>query len=184
MLLTRLRKNCLKATRLSLIAHGPTAAQRAGRFANEGEPIIAGALPTLRAGGMLLCAPEQRCRDSARLLGEPQVCGALRECNFGRWQGMGLHDIQQAEPAALVQWLHDPGAAPHGGESFSDVCERVGQWLDALHPGQYTVITHPWVLRAAFAQGLQLPAANVMRIDIEPWAHLRMTKLDHWRVRL
>ncbi|MBD1553898.1 histidine phosphatase family protein [Pseudomonas sp. C2L12B] len=174
----------MKATRLLLVCHAGTQAQRQGRFPTAEEPIEAALPPTGEFPGTLLCAPERRCCDSAALLGHATRCGALRDCDFGRWQGRSLKELEQAEPAALSRWLQDPAATPHAGESLVALCERVGQWLDALPPGQYTAVTHPWVMRAAFIRGLQLPVACAAQLDIAPWARLRLSRVGVWRVRL
>src|SRR5579862_5724057 len=39
----------------------------------------------------------------------------LRDCDFGRWAGRSLDEVQAKETAAVAEWLQDPRAAPHGG---------------------------------------------------------------------
>ena len=40
----------------------------------------------------------------------------LRDCDFGRWRGRTLQEIEDAEPDAIAAWLTDPAAVPHQGE--------------------------------------------------------------------
>jgi broad specificity phosphatase PhoE len=41
----------------------------------------------------------------------------LRDCDYGRWTGRALDEVQAQEPEAVTEWLRNPMAAPHGGES-------------------------------------------------------------------
>ena len=68
-------------------------------------------------------SPAARARQTAEALGlAADVEPALRGCDHGRWTGCSLAEAQAADgEAALLAWLGDPAAAPHGGESFADV---------------------------------------------------------------
>jgi broad specificity phosphatase PhoE len=183
----------MQATRLTLIAHAKTQARKGARFALD-EPLempwqqaqLSQAQRFKRAP-RLLCGPELRTRQTARLFGEyPQVEEALRDCDFGRWRGLGLDEVQLAEPNTLQAWLGDATAAPHGGESIAQVCERVGQWLQSLEqtPGHVLAVTHPFVIRAALLHVLQAPLAMFNRIDVEPLSATELRFNGVWRLRL
>lgn len=94
----------------------------------------------------------------------------LRDCDFGRWAGRGLTDIQSQEPDAFAEWLQNPDAAPHGGESFADVQERVGAWMDGLlaETGAILAITHAAVVRAAIGHVLGTGPRSLLSIDVAP----------------
>lgn len=184
----------MPASHLILISHALTESQRQGRFAVASEPLVqprptAPAL-TWRSGSRLLLAPEPRARESATLwpglLDLPiSVDPELRDLDCGRWQGMELRAVEQAEPQALLQWLIDPETAPHGGESFADLRLRMTSWMDAYPAGTSCVaITHPMVVRAVAGQVLGIPLAQLSRLDIAPLARLELSRLDHWRMRL
>ncbi|HTO83978.1 MAG TPA: histidine phosphatase family protein [Methylomirabilota bacterium] len=176
-------------TRLTLICHAATAATRAAAFPLD-EPIEAGAperAPGLPQAERVWTSPALRARQTAEALGlaatpEP----ALRDCDFGRWAGRRLADLQAAEPAAVAAWLGDPAAAPHGGESLLDLLARVASWLEARagERGHGIAITHPAIIRAAIVHALAAPPAAFWRIDIEP---LSLTELrrspQHWTLR-
>ncbi|MFC6299833.1 phosphoglycerate mutase [Pseudomonas sp. CCM 7893] len=183
----------MQATRLTLICHASTPAQKRARFALD-EPLeMAWQSAALSLAGRfkraprLLCGPEVRTRQTAMLFGEsPQVDAALRDCDFGRWQGMGLDEIQRAEPDALQAWLTDCTAKPHGGESVAQLCERVGRWLQSLEqtPGHVLAVTHPFVIRAALLHVMQGPLAMFNRIDVEPLSSTELRFNGVWRLRL
>lgn len=183
----------MQATRLTLICHARTVAQKLARFPLD-EPLEMDwqAVRGSRADGFkrvpqLLCAPEARARQTAELFGaQMQIVSALRDCDFGRWQGLRIDDLQKDEPEALQAWLADNTCAPHGGESVAQLCERVADWLETLRttPGHFVAITHPFVIRAAIVHVMQcLPAAfNV--IDVEPLSATELRFNGRWRLRL
>jgi broad specificity phosphatase PhoE len=133
----------------------------------------------------LFTAPELRARQTAVLFGsDGMVVEALRDCDFGRWKGARMGDLQRSEPEALQAWLDDPQAAPHGGESVAQLVERVGAWLETLEatPGRIVAITHPFVIRAALTRVLHSPAFNL--IDVEPLSAIELRFNGRWRLRL
>jgi broad specificity phosphatase PhoE len=73
-----------------------------------------------------------RARDTAAIAlegrGVPLVATpALREINFGAWEGLGHRDIAERFPEAWSAWTRDPAATrpPGGGESLADLHQRV-----------------------------------------------------------
>lgn len=134
---------------------------------------------------LLFCAPELRARQTARLFGSDAVIvEALRDCDFGRWCGERIGDLQATEPQALQAWFDDPQAAPHGGESVAQLGQRVAAWLTTLEatPGHIVAVTHPFVIRAALTQVLCSPAFNL--IDVEPLSSIELRFSGRWRLRL
>jgi broad specificity phosphatase PhoE len=101
----------------------------------------------------------------------------LRDCDFGNWAGRSLVDVQAEAPEAVAEWLQNPRAAPHGGESFADVMARVGEWMDSLLAGNGSVlaIAHATVIRAAITYALGADPAAFRHIDVAP---LTRTKLS------
>ncbi len=133
----------------------------------------------------LLCGPELRTRQTAELFGDNvEIVAALADCDFGRWKGTSIDDLQIAEPETLQAWLNDPTSAPHGGESVAQLGERVAAWLNTLEttPGHIVAITHPFVIRAALTQVLQGAAFN--QIDVEPLSAIELRFNGRWRLRL
>ncbi|WP_297833584.1 histidine phosphatase family protein [Pseudomonas sp.] len=180
------------ATRLTLICHARTVAQNLARFPQDesiemdwqasGQSLS----DRFKASVQLLSAPEARAQQTALLFGtQIETVPALRDCDFGRWQGQRINDLQAHEPEALNAWLSDSNSAPHGGESIADVCARVGAWLDNLRtPGHVVAITHPFVIRAAIVHALQCPTAAFNGIDIEPLSITELRFNGRWRLRM
>lgn len=181
----------MQATRLTLICHARTVAQKLARFPTN-EPVemdwqsAKGSRSVrFKETPRLVCAPELRTRQTAELFGHcVDTVEALRDCDFGRWNGVRINDLQKAEPEQLESWLADPNAAPHGGESVTQVLERVAAWLATLEatPGHVVAVTHPFVIRAALTHVLQGSAFNL--IDVEPLSSIELRFNGRWRLRL
>ncbi|QAY85612.1 histidine phosphatase family protein [Pseudomonas arsenicoxydans] len=181
----------MQATRLTLMCHARTVAQKLAIFPTN-EPLETEWISAretrcrpFKGTPRLLCAPELRTQQTAELFGDNvEIVPALRDCNFGRWKGVRIDDLQKAEPEALEAWLDDPTSAPHGGESVAQLGVRVAQWLKSLEdtPGHVVAITHPFVIRAALTQVLQAAAFNL--IDVEPLSTIELRFTGRWRLRL
>jgi broad specificity phosphatase PhoE len=164
--------------RLALICHASTTATRLAAFPVD-EPAAPKALDgatlpaRLRKPAQCWTSPALRATQTAQALAlnatiEPQ----LRDCDYGRWAGRTLTDIERDEGDAMAQWLGDPAAAPHGGESIAELIARVGIWLAGLdaHSGQLVAVTHQSVIRAALLHALGAPPTTFWRIDVPPLA--------------
>lgn len=183
----------MQATRLTLVSHASTRAQKRARFALD-EPVemdwqqaALSLAQRFKRAPLVLCGPEARTRQTATLFAaDASVETALRDCDFGHWQGLAIDEIQQAEPQALQDWLTDSTSAPHGGESVVQLCERVGQWLQSLEqtPGHVLAVTHPFVIRAALLHVMQCPPALFNLIDVEPLSSTELRFNGRWRLRL
>ncbi|KAA0959287.1 histidine phosphatase family protein [Pseudomonas sp. ANT_H12B] len=181
----------MQATRLTLMCHARTVAQKLARFPTD-EPLEmdwqsakGSRCNQFKRAPRLLCGPELRTRQTAELFGsDVEVVAALSDCDFGRWKGARIDDLQKSEGETLQVWLDDPGSAPHGGESVAQLVERVAAWLATLTatPGHIVAITHPFVIRAALTQVLQGAAFNL--IDVEPLSAIELRFNGRWRLRL
>ena len=178
--------------RLDLIAHGPSAATRTARFADD-EALEASAVCVLEAlrGGLrpyahVLTAPARAASETAAGLGlDADVDAALRDCDFGRWRGLALTDVAKRESDAFAAWSGDPSAAPHGGESLAALIERIGAWLvQSLARERATLaVTHASVVRAAVVNALGAGPLAFYRIDVAPLSLARLSGRDgRWNV--
>lgn len=183
----------MPATRLTLICHARTVAQKRACFPMD-EPLEMDwqaargrhAAAFTRAP-RVLGGPETRIRQTAELFGNDLQCvQALADCDFGRWRGQSIDELHRREPEALQAWLSDPHCAPHGGESVAQLCERVAGWLDDLSrtPGHVLAITHPFVIRAALLHVMQCPLQAFHHIDVEPLSTTELRFNGRWRLRL
>jgi broad specificity phosphatase PhoE len=118
----------------------------------------------------IFAGPELRTQQTALALGlNFVVADELRDCNYGRWSGLDLAEIQEREPDKVMAWLMDTSAAPHEGESIAALIGRVGRWVEAQHDAGHTIaVTHPTVVRAAVLHALDAPQLSFWRIDIAP----------------
>ncbi|MEL6316892.1 MAG: histidine phosphatase family protein [Pseudomonadota bacterium] len=112
----------------------------------------------------------------------------LREQNFGAWEGMLTTDVPAEEADAF--WS-DPGVrAPPGGESFSEVCGRVGEAIaaaraEAASATDVVAVAHAGTVRAALVLALGLNPSRALAFEVAP---LSLTRIDWiseagaWRV--
>jgi broad specificity phosphatase PhoE len=183
--------------RLTLISHAATLSQRRSAFPVD-EPLEARELAKLAAlnwpiprARQVLTAPEFRTRQTAEALQlSATPTPELRDCDYAAWQGRDLGDLYAESPEAMTQWLTDPNATPHKGESISALITRVAAWLDSLaaeapESTPHTLaITHPAIIRTSILHALSAPPQSFWRIDIAP---LTLTDLRHngrtWTLR-
>lgn len=171
-------------TRVLLVCHAATAATRHTAFPGD-DPItatgVAGPLPRSHRA---VSGPELRCRQTSTMFGlQPTVEARLRDCDYGRWRGRALAELSEAEPDAVLDWLTDPKAAPHGGESIVDVIERVGGWLDELlgTRDRIVAVTHPAVIKAGVVHAIRATPESFWRIDIGPLSRTALSgTADRW----
>jgi broad specificity phosphatase PhoE len=167
-----------------------TEAMAAGRFPTD-EPLSAVGRrqvgPAIDLGTtefIALCGPEQRCVQTAELLGlraaiEPRIA----DLDCGRWRGDVLSG---PDPADLAVWLTDPAEAPHGGESVLELMKRVQGWLESMTTtrSRTVAVTHPAVVRAAVLLALDAPPKSFWRIDVAPASRTQMHFRGHaWTLR-
>jgi broad specificity phosphatase PhoE len=178
--------------RLILICHAATAATRAGRFPLD-EPLEPKGAALAAAGASLsrvdraLMSPALRARQTAELLGlKAAIDPNLRDCEYGTWSGRALAEIEAEEPQALAEWLTNPDARAHGGESLAALLARASAWLDARkhEQGRLVAITHPAVIRAVTVAVLGAPAAAFWRVDISPLSRVTLSGHEgRWNLR-
>jgi broad specificity phosphatase PhoE len=163
--------------RLTLICHASTNALRKAAFPRD-EPLDEAGLSkayaaagNFRRADRAWMSPERRTTQTTEALQLAAVVEpTLRDCDYGRWSGLRLADLQAREPEAVAAWMAEPNFAPHGGESVVDVLQRVRHWLDerSREKGHAIVITHPAVIRAAIILAIGAAASSFWRIDVAP----------------
>jgi broad specificity phosphatase PhoE len=182
------------ALRLTLIAHGATAATRLAAFPRD-EPLEERALRRAALLGRriapsdhVLTSRAQAARQTAAALGlAAKVDDELRDCDHGRWAGQTLDALAVTEPDAVAAWLSDPDFAGHGGESVAQLIGRTAAWLERQAAGstrRLIAVTHASVIRAAVVNVLAAPASAFWRIDIAPLGSAEITAADgRWTLR-
>ncbi|MFD4529366.1 histidine phosphatase family protein [Streptomyces sp. NPDC058470] len=181
-------------SRVTFISPAMNRSLREARF-DDGSPLDASgaaraesAAGTLPTADRVLVSPTVRCRETASALGlaardEP----GLRAPDMGRWRGRTLDEVGGAEPDAMARWLTDPAAAPPGGESVRDLCERVAGWLDASAEvtGRTLAVVEPEIVRAVVVTVLKAPQAAFWRLDVPPLTATEVSgRSGRWNLRL
>jgi len=99
---------------------------------------------------------------------------ALREQHFGEWQGQKYEEIERADKCEYQQFWKDPSrTVPPGGESFSQMSDRVIDHIDQVltteHSSQNLVIVaHAGPIRALISHALELSEGKALSFDIAP----------------
>ncbi|MGX5186819.1 histidine phosphatase family protein [Streptomyces avermitilis] len=181
-------------SRVTLISPAMNRSLREARFDDgcrldaSGAAHAESAAGTLPAADRVWVSPTARCRETASALGltamEAPELGGL---DVGRWRGRTLDDVSGGEPQAVAQWLTDPAAAPHGGESVRALCARVAGWLFTCEEiaGRTLAVVEPEIVRAGVITVLESPEAAFWRLDVPPLTATDMSgRSGRWNLRM
>ena len=105
-----------------------------------------------------------------------QIDTAMREMDFGEWEGRALQEVWLSDSKMVSQFYDDPGAfTPPGGEPTLVVQERaVGAWQALMQEcaGQHLLLVcHGGVIRLLLSHLLNMPLAAISRLHI-PYASI------------
>ncbi len=180
----------MSGTRLYLIRHGETLANREFRYigarddalsetgARQAEQLAA-ALASLPIAAVY-SSPLLRARATATAITEQlqlevRIARELRESEFGTWEGLSRAEILARgleETQLLRAWEQDPTVAPPGGESFAAVQQRVHAYVEQLvytHAGQsIALVSHVGPIKMLLATALEAPATASFRVFLDP----------------
>lgn len=118
-------------------------------------------------------SPRRRCLEAAEILavgrGPVRILDALRELDFGQFEGRRYDEIAELYPALYRQWMDHPTEVQFpGGESFQAMRARVieaASGLRARHAGEsLALVTHGGVNRILLAEALRIDPADIFRI--------------------
>jgi broad specificity phosphatase PhoE len=181
------------AARLTIVSHASTRAIRDASFPldepldGDGEAKAQALVASIRRVDVAWTGPELRARQTASALGlDAVVDAALRDIELGRWAGRLFDDVSATEPEAAATWIGNPGAAPHGGESITDLLERLRPWLELLRMRheRFVAISHPAVIRAVVILSLDADPASFWRIDVAPLCRVNLSgNASGWTLR-
>jgi ribonuclease H / adenosylcobalamin/alpha-ribazole phosphatase len=177
-------------TALVLVRHGETELTAQKRFSGSGGPDPGLSAKGLRQAGQIadalaargpvhavISSPLARCRQTAQAAADRlglhvRVEPALRETDFGAFEGLTFAEVRDRHPAELDAWLDSSSAAPPGGESFDDVTERVSAAQDALlaeFPGRRVLlVSHVTPIKTLLRLALAAPTEALFRMDLAP----------------
>ncbi|WP_042427163.1 bifunctional RNase H/acid phosphatase [Streptacidiphilus anmyonensis] len=177
-----------KPTTFVLLRHGETALTPEKRFSGSGggDPALSErgrwqaerAAAALAAHGTveaIVSSPLRRCRETAQavadVLGlEVRVEEALREADFGSFEGLTFAEVKERQPEALDAWLASPRTAPPDGESFVAVGRRVAAARDRLlarYAGRTVlVVSHVTPIKSLVRLALGAPTEALYRMEL------------------
>ena len=113
---------------------------------------------------------------------------ALREMNFGLWEGLTWNQVELQYPDDARAWAEMfPHYRPPGGESFREFQVRVIEQLEQLanhaEPGCMLIVTHAGFIRIAVSWVLGMPDQRISRIRLDYGALTTLARLgNHWTV--
>lgn len=173
--------------RLLLIRHGQAGDQLIKRYIGQTDTRLTSqgqrqiqALALGLAGvplERLVCSDLTRCVQTAKILAaghglDPEPRAGLREICLGGWEGLPMDQVKKKEPVAFAQRGRDlAGYRPPGGESFSDLLERVLPIFSALMAeatGAVAIVCHAGVNRAILCHWLGLGVDKVFSLGQDP----------------
>jgi len=96
---------------------------------------------------------------------------ALREMNFGQWEGLSWKEVEARFPEDARTWRESfPHHRPPSGETFQELQRRVIAELERLaneEEPRTLVVTHAGFIRTAIAWVLAMPDDHILRIDLD-----------------
>lgn len=102
----------------------------------------------------------------------------LEEQDFGDWENRSYAEVSFPDDLDAEELA---AFAPPGGESFADVCARVGACIDqisgAAEGEAVAIIAHAGVIRAALAHALDAPPASGIAFGVD---HLSMCSVQYF----
>lgn len=165
-----------------LCRHGVTAGNAAGQFlsrtdlhlSEDGEAQCRALAPLLSnfAFERCLISPMRRCVRTRELIAPEvpfEILEALREVDFGRWEGRTLEWVQGNDADRLSHRRRDPvNFRPPSGESFADVARRLSPVVERLADAPCSlVIAHRGTLGVLerLLRGLPLHSQEVRPLE-------------------
>jgi broad specificity phosphatase PhoE len=139
------------------------AAAAAKRLASAGVGVIVTS-PLLRA--------VRTAQEIAAVTGAAVVTDeGFRETDFGAWEGLTFAEVRERWPAEMTAWLADPAVAPPGGESFTEVSQRV---TEALHRvlarwerQTILIVSHVTPIKTLVGAALLAPPPALFRMHLD-----------------
>lgn len=122
----------------------------------------------------------RRAAETAAIIAAPHhrpvsLVPALREVNFGCWEGLTYDQVCSAYPQAFREWLFHPEETRiPGGESFAEVKARAWAAVRDIvtrHPGETVLaVSHGGTIRAILSAALVTGAQSIWRLAQDPAA--------------
>ena len=166
------------------LCYGRSDVALAKSFPEEAQ-LLQQKLPELKANSVFFSSPLTRCVKLAeKLSNRVTIDDRLLELDFGDWENKHFDDI---EIDVLQQWTDNfTHVGPPSGESFIDLCQRVGSFWQDMVQGMHSssqqifIITHAGVIRAFLAYILKLSPANAFQFRVDFGSVHKLQHLDNY----
>lgn len=102
---------------------------------------------------------------------ELKTMPALRELDFGQWEGLKYQEIEKECPVHLKKWSETPGEiTPPGGESLLELQSRVISQVEEIcqenQGNNLVLVTHGGVIRTLLTYILHMPLDYYWKIEV------------------
>ncbi|MTI61592.1 MAG: alpha-ribazole phosphatase [Firmicutes bacterium] len=102
---------------------------------------------------------------------ELKTLPALREMDFGQWEGLKYQEIEREYPVHLKKWSENPGEiTPPGGESLLELQTRVISQVEEIcqenQGNNLVLVTHGGVIRALLTYILHMSVDYYWKIEV------------------
>lgn len=180
----------MKSTRLVVVRHGETVANREFRYVGRrDDPLSAHGLAqavslaealTFLPITVIYSSPLQRTLQTAQVVADQLAIpcvplDGLIEQSFGTWEGLSRAEVLARSPQDgrhLLAWEQDPTLPPPEGESLLQVQQRTLATLATLvsqHSGQTIVlVSHVGPIKALLCAALNAPISSAFRLFLDP----------------
>lgn len=192
-------------TRLILVRHAESVANRERRALGRGDPALTGrgqsqarAVARALQGEpfyRVVSSPLQRARRTAQAIAAPrgiavQTEEALIELDIGEMEGLPYAEARERFPEIIAGWRGDAGADVRmpGGESLTDVHARAWPFIESLFhapaPAPIVVVTHNWVSRAILCGALGHSLHEFQRFEVGLASHSVLAlRVGRWELQ-
>ncbi len=120
----------------------------------------------------VVCSDLSRCMETAEIICQGRIPlfpePAFREISLGTWEGLTRAEVEERFPGAYEErGRHLDSFRPEGGESFSDMAERVLPAFDrwAAYARPLLIVAHGGVNRAILARHMAVPWCDMLGIS-------------------
>lgn len=174
------------STRLILVRHGETYASVDRRFAGSTDVeltehghdqarAVAKRLRPVRIDALYV-SPLRRCVQTAEAVTEttglkPRIAEAIRECDFGAWEGLSAMEVIERDGERFQEWLTDDTHEPPDGESWGSVSRRVWSWWEEVSERYkdrtVLAVTHGGPILCMLRRTLDAPHSAIYVLEID-----------------
>jgi broad specificity phosphatase PhoE len=126
--------------------------------------------------GMIVTSPLLRAvrtaQEVAAVTGAAVVTDeGFRETDFGAWEGLTFAEVRERWPAEMTAWLADPAVAPPGGESLTEVSQRVTEALQRVlarwERQTILIVSHVTPIKTLVCAALLAPPPALFRMHLD-----------------